>query len=131
MDYKLEEIEVEILDEEGDVIDWEYYDVEFEFDAYYTPANFNGHPDNWSPAEGDASSNIQTVWKDGKEVKFESLSAEAQIKINNDVVDWVNDNGVDYIQEYNEECRAEAMIDARDDYDDFFDAQCGPYGYEG
>jgi hypothetical protein len=98
-------------------VDGTEYEVEFEFEASYTPANFSGHPDNWTPSEGECDQNIYSIYEDGEDVS-NSMESELRSQIEVKVREWVEQNGVQYLDDYNEECRGEAMIDAQRDYDD-------------
>jgi hypothetical protein len=104
------------------------YEVEIDFDADYTPANSNGHPDNWTPAEGDSSCKIISISLNGVDTT-DTIPPEIREELDSLAEEWVAENGVEYINEYNEECKAEAMIDAMDDFDDPRDdyAWDGPY----
>ena len=105
------------------------YEVEFEFEASYTPANRSGHPDNWTPEEGDCDFNISSISEDGESV-MEFMTSNLLTQFEEKVYEWVSENGVQYLEDYNEECKGEAMIDAqRDYYDDPRDdyAWNGPY----
>jgi hypothetical protein len=61
-----------------------------------------------------------TVKQDGNEVEFDDLDSDVKTHICTNVNEWVEENGLQAIQEYNDELRAEAQMDADDFYDDFY-----------
>jgi len=93
--------------------DSESYEVTFDFTVSYTPANFNGHPDNWYPEESDSDFSIKrVVLLDGVnkiEKEFNGLPKDIKLMIIDDVNDWISDNGL-------KECD-----DTEFDYDDYDD----------
>ena len=95
-----------------------YYDieVEFEFSAYYTPARINCRVEDSYPEEGDSEFEILVVKLDGKEVEMSFINSNIKKTINDSVEEWVSENGLEAIEEHNDECRAEAQYEARYDY---------------
>ena len=93
--------------------------INFDFSAYYTPARINCRVEDSSPEEGDSSWEIQKVLFEEKEVEFDELPQYVQEHINETVNDWVEENGLQEIEDDDYERRGEAQYDAQQDRDDF------------
>jgi hypothetical protein len=96
------------------------FEVEFDFSAYYTPARINCRVEDSCPEDGDSSFEIQKVLLEDKEVELTDLPKDVQDSINQEVSEWVDENGLREIEEDNEERRGEAQYDAQEDAADFY-----------
>lgn len=101
---------VELFYEDGDDDNYVYndYEAEIDFYAYFIPACVLALPEDCYPAEGDSGWELIGVKQDGIEVDYATLPPEVKEKISEKIQEWVDENGIDYIQDYNEECQAEA-----------------------
>jgi len=106
--------------------DEDYYDyeVEFEFSASYTPAKLDGPWEDCYPEDGNSEFEILTVKRDGVEVEFDSLDNEVKLSLRQSVDEWVEENGLQAIQDDIDECRGEAQYDAMMDAEDFYADRC-------
>ena len=88
------------------------YLVEFEYSASYDPGYSYGPIENHTPPDEDHDYNILTITDPvGRDVTEELENHEF---ITNPVNEWVIDNGLEAIKEYNSECYAESVMASRD-----------------
>jgi len=113
----------EVYDENDMEMEELEYEVTFDFYAYTIPARRTGHPDNWTPADGDSDWDIEKVTLGEDEIEWEDLDEDVKTKINTEVEEWVNKNG-------EEAC--EDDVDYEPDYDDYDDLPNDfvPAGYD-
>lgn len=106
---------VYVLDEyENEEIE---YEVEFEFGSYSVPAKLSGPPENCYPGYSEQSQSILKVAREGEVVDFDDLPESHQEEIDRIIAEWVSENGEEACIQYNEECRAEAIMDDRENDD--------------
>jgi len=106
--------------EEGDGYEDCTFEVEFDFTAYYTPARINCRVEDSYPEEGDSSWEIKKVILGEEELEMDSLPSDVQETINNEVNDWVEENGLQEIADDDYERKGEAQYDAQEDAADFY-----------
>jgi hypothetical protein len=107
---------IEVYNEDSDL----FLEINFDFSAYFTPARINCAVEDSCPEEGDSSWEIQKVTEDGKEIELSSLSKSIQELIDTEVQEWVDENGLQEIEDDEDERRGEAQYDAQEDAADFY-----------
>ena len=96
------------------------FEVDFDFTAYYTPARINCRVEDSCPEGGDSSYEIQKVLLEDKEVELTDLPKDVQATINQEISEWVDENGLKAIEEDDDERRADAQADAAESAADFY-----------
>jgi len=106
------------------------YEVDFEYSVDHDPGRLFGKPEDCYPGHTDFDFDIINVWEGEQkatEVDFKTLDKFIQDSIDDHILDWLYDNGLEYAEEQNEPDYDD--YDYEPDYGDYFvPRDYDPYG---